>query len=34
MGGPDAKTLTEEQAKKLADKAAELARIVTEPMKG
>ena len=34
MGGPDAKTLTEEQTKKLADKAAELARIVTEPMKG
>jgi len=34
MGGPDAKTLTEEQASKLADKAAALAKIVTEPMKG
>jgi len=34
MGAPEAKTLTEEQATKLADKAAALAKIVTEPMKG
>lgn len=34
MGGPEAKTLTEEQARKLADKAAALGKIVTEPMKG
>ncbi len=34
MGGPDAKSLTEEQTQKLADKAAALAKIVTEPMKG
>lgn len=34
MGGAEAKTLTEEQANKLAEKAAELARIVTDPMKG
>lgn len=34
MGGPEAKTLTEEQASKLAEKAAELARVVTDPMKG
>lgn len=34
MGGPEAKTLTEEQARKLAEKAAALGKIVTEPMKG
>lgn len=34
MGAPEVKTLTEEQATKLADKAAALAKIVTEPMKG
>lgn len=34
MGGADAKSLTEEQAGKLADKAAEIAHIVTDPMKG
>ncbi|GEP42856.1 hypothetical protein [Brevifollis gellanilyticus] len=34
MGGPEAKSLTEEQTQKLADKAAALAKIVTEPMKG
>ena len=34
MGGPEAKKLTEEQAAKLAEKAAALAKIVTEPMKG
>lgn len=33
MGGEEAHELTEEQAVKLADKAAGLARIVTEPMK-
>jgi len=34
MGTAETKSLTEEQATKLADKAAALAKIVTEPMKG
>jgi hypothetical protein len=34
MGGAEAKSLTQEQAGKLAEKAAALAKIVTDPMKG
>jgi hypothetical protein len=33
MGSPETKSLTEDQVKLLADKAAQLAKIVTEPMK-
>ncbi len=33
MGRPETKSLTEDQVKQLADKAAQLAKIVTDPMK-